>query len=171
MELFIGDRQPIFFTILYNRYFVSLCKYIKWLMGDLSKSEDIAQNILLKIYSRPELFNPNQSFKPWLFTMARNHWKNDIRHKTTQVKHLALYKSITDTSDIHFNSNQKEQLSNIQEAIEQLSETHKEVIVLKYSNNLTIPEISSVLDCSQGTVKSRLFYALKHLRKLVIPQS
>ncbi len=171
MELFIGDRQPIYFTTLYNRYFSSLCKYMTWLTTDMNKSQDFAQNILLKIYHRPELFDSTQSFKPWLFTIARNHWKNDIRDQSTQIKHLALYKSIVNTSSTTTNSDHKEQFKAIQNAIKLLSDTHKEIIILKYSNNLTIPEISSILNCSKGTVKSRLFYALKHLRKLLIPQS
>ena len=58
----------------------------------------------------------------------------------------------------------KQKAQAVQKAIAQLSESHREVIVLKYSENLTIKEMSQILDCSEGTIKSRLYYALSHLR-------
>ena len=63
------------------------------------------------------------------------------------------------------NQNKIVQMNN---AIGQLSEIHREMIILKYSNNLTIKEISQVLACSEGTVKSRLYYAINNLKDLII---
>ena len=68
--------------------------------------------------------------------------------------------------------NKEQQKENVQRAMAALSEIQKEVFLLKYNSNLTIAEISEICQCSEGTVKSRLFYAMKILRaQLVIEKN
>ena len=54
-------------------------------------------------------------------------------------------------------------LHGLDEALKHLSETHREVFVLRYQEELSIKEISEIMTCSEGTVKSRIFYALRKL--------
>lgn len=160
------NRQS--FDVLYSRYFRSLWKYLKWLSHETDGCADIAQNIFLKLYEKPEICDPNRNFKVWLFSSAKNLWKNEIRNRSTRQEHLrslatqeAKYPEDTDT--------QSARLAAISKAIEGLNETHREVFVLKYSNNLSIEEIAEICQLPQGTVKSRLFYALKQLKNKVNP--
>ncbi len=168
MEAFIQHRDKEAFIHIYNRYFSTLSKYVSWLANDLDLGKDIAQNIFMKIYHRPEMFDPSRNLKVWLFSVAKNQWKNELRNKANKLKHQPF---IIKNSIINIQESDDDikirRLESLNMALASLSENHKEVVILKYSNNLTIKEISSVLNCSEGTVKSRLFYALKCLKKEV----
>ena len=127
---------------------------------------DGAQNILVKVYQNPGQFDFNQNFKVWLFSIANNQWKNELRKKTIREREnegikyqLKIVESESEVSD----SDQK--MNKIKLGLKELSETHREIFILKYSNNLTIKEISEIYSCSEGTIKSRLFYAMKYLKE------
>lgn len=169
MEIFIADKSPEVFEVIYNRYFISLSKYITWFTQDMQQAKDIVQNIFIKVYSKPELYDASRMFKIWLFTIAKNNWKNEMRHKKVQQKHqeFLLLQLKNNQNDLEYEQDIHE-LKRIQKNIHLLSASHKEVITLKYSNNLTITEISEIIGCSVGTVKSRLFYAIKSLKELIL---
>jgi len=151
----------------YNRYFISLARYLFWLTGDMENSKDIAQNTFIKIMNNPELFDNKKNFKVWLFAIAKNKWKNDFRARSTKLKFekkLMLHQPVPqESAEI---GTHEQRVSQVNSAIENLSDNHKEVIVLKYTSNFTIEEMAEILECSEGTVKSRLFYAIKDLKKI-----
>ncbi len=60
-----------------------------------------------------------------------------------------------------------EQAHRLREALDQLTTHHREVLILRYYNELTVPEIARVLGCSEGTIKSRLSRALRRLEQTV----
>jgi len=169
MEIFVKHQDKAAFICLYKRYFVPLSKYIAWLSNDWEQGRDIAQNIFLKVYQKPSLFDSLQNFKIWLFSIAKNRWKNELRNATVRSQHRLLASLETEKVlpeyEIEETNKNRIKLDQIQLALEDLSEAHKEVFVLKYLNNLTIKEISEICECSEGTVKSRLFYALKKLKE------
>ncbi len=168
MEAFIQNRNPDVFAHIYKRHYTTLSKYVAWLTNDVELGKDITQNIFLKIYNRPEIFDASRNLKVWLFTIAKNQWKNELRNRAIRLKHQVFLSSKWANEVKESEQEEKEiRLKRLNNAVVNLSETHKEVFVLKYSNNLTIKEISEVVNCSEGTVKSRLFYALKHLRAAV----
>jgi len=166
MRLYSSTKRAEIFTTIYKRHFKSLVKYLLWLCGDSDAAKDITQNIFMKVYNKPHLFDVSKNFKAWLFSIAKNDWKNYIRRQTNQSKLMTELKNINMPSiAIDEQLFKKDKFKKVRSAIDVLSESHKEVIILKYSNNLTIKEIAGILNCSEGTVKSRLFYALKNLKK------
>ncbi|MBQ4819079.1 RNA polymerase sigma factor [Aquimarina sp. MMG016] len=171
MEQFIKERNPDVFVQIYNRYFVSLSKYIGWLTQDIEQGKDVTQLVFINLYNTPQLYDPAKNFKIWIFTVAKNRWKNEIRSHSIRKKHsefASAFLSIDNEEKEEENINKLERSLKVKEKMKQLSDHHREVIVLKYSNNLTIKEISQVLDCNEGTVKSRLYYALKSLKELIL---
>lgn len=163
MAIFKYSRDQAVFTELYQRYFQTLCKNLIWLGATPKVAEDIVQNVFLKVFRQPISFDTSKRFKTWLFVLAKNKWYNEIRDHKNREKYTQLASSFLYNSNSHQENTQA--LKEITIAIQELSDTHREVLSLKYSSNLTIKEISEVLDCSTGTVKSRLFYAIQHLKK------
>lgn len=163
MESFASQKDEAAFGQLYQRYFQMMSKYLGWQLHDQEKGKDLAQNIFLKIYQKPSLFDTAKNFKVWLFIIAKNQMKNELRNEAIRSKHLEniVQLPINDSEDKTENAHR---LTQIKTELENLSENHREVFVLKYSNNLTIQEISEICNCSVGTVKSRLFYALQKLK-------
>ena len=169
MRLYISDRDSASYSELYNRYSRPLYKYFYWNTRNTEISADLRQNVLLKLYTDPHLFDPSRNFKAWLFSIAKNFWKNEIRNKAAANKQLDIASKNTygqQTEDLNSGPDPS-RLNKIYKNMALLSDIHKEVIVLKYSSNLTILEISEVLECSEGTVKSRLFNAINKLKKII----
>lgn len=166
MKKFITSKEHKAYELLYKRYFEEVCKYITWLNQDREAAKDITQKIFIKIMDKPTLFDWNKSFKIWLFSIAKNAWKNEVRAKSIHLAYQKdTYANETTVVDNDIDSNAK--LKKIWQSIDNLSVEHQEVFILKYANNLSLKEISEVCNCSLGTVKSRLFYAIKNIRTLV----
>lgn len=163
LQAYLRKRDKDAYGQLYERHFPSLSKYIAWQVHDLEKGKDLAQNIFLKLYQNPNSFDTSRNFKVWLYTVAKNRWKNELRNEAIRTKHRALVPVETETF-LPEQTEKDERLKNLDQALGSLSENHKEVFILKYSNGLSIKEIAEVCACSEGTVKSRLFYALKYLK-------
>lgn len=168
IKLFTKEGNDDVFKVIYKKYFPILSKYLAWLSSDYEMGRDGAQNILLKVYQNPQQFDGNRNFKVWLFSIANNQWKNELRGKAIRTREkesikyqLTVVEDEVDPSE----SDKKKQLLKL--GLSQLSENHREVFVLKYSNNLSIKEISEACSCSEGTVKSRLFYAMKQLKEFI----
>ena len=170
MRNFIVAKDDAAYAELYKRYFDAISNYLGWLSNNQEQGKDIAQNTFYNIYRNPQVFDTSKKFKLWLYAVAKNMWKNDLRQSKTRAKHhtaLTEHRPAEDNESTQHPVPEKEKLENIQQAVDELSPVHKEVFVLKYKNNLTINEISEICACSAGTIKSRLFYALKEIRSRV----
>ncbi|MEM6964730.1 MAG: RNA polymerase sigma factor [Bacteroidota bacterium] len=163
MESFASQNDEVAFGQLYRKYFPMMSKYLGWQLHDPEKGKDLAQNIFLKIYQKSSLFDTSKNFKVWLFIIAKNQMKNELRNEAIRSKHLENI-AILPTNENEEKADHTQRLQQLKTELAQLSENHREVFVLKYSNNLTLQEISEICNCSVGTVKSRLFYALQKLK-------
>lgn len=164
MEQFLKLQSEEAYAELYQKYFNEVCRYVAWLEGERDSAQDLVQNVFLKVYQKPELFNPEKDFKVWLFSSAKNAWRNQLRANGIRRQNHEQFHFESDSETEVDHSNR---LKDVEVALQNLSEDHREVFILKYSNNLSLQEISEVCKCSLGTVKSRLFYALKKMRELV----
>lgn len=161
-----GDQRA--FDEIYHRYSGPLLGYfIRMLWKDREKAEDFVHDIFSKIVRKPELFDPTRKFKTWVFSVANNMCKNEykkqeVRKNTSNGldEHYAVGDSSTDVfSEVHEGFFRAE----FEECLAALDEKHSESFKLRHIEGLSIKEIADVLEISEGTVKSRLFYATKYL--------
>jgi RNA polymerase sigma-70 factor (ECF subfamily) len=156
------------FSILYQRYDKRLFSFfVKMLNGDATKAEDMLQDIFLKLISKPEAFDASKKFSAWIFTVAANMCRNELRNnKVRQNVHqqilLTTDKTLADTSDKRDKEILKQKLN---AALMDMDENGRMLFVLRYDQELPVREIAQVMDIPEGTVKSRLFYMLKELSK------
>ncbi|MBD0404441.1 RNA polymerase sigma factor [Flammeovirga sp. EKP202] len=162
MTQFIDRNNTKAFEVLYHKYFVLLAKYLGWLSGNMELGKDIAQSTFLKVLNKSYVFNTKKSFKVWLYVIAKNNWLNEQRKLDRYTKEENTEPSIQE--DLFDTNNEVDQLQRMNVILNTLSELHRETFVLKYLDNLSIQEIAETMDCSEGTVKSRLFYAMKNMR-------
>ena len=159
------------FNVLYDRYSQCLLFYFhRMLGGDQDKAQDFLQEIFLKIVEKPELFHPEKRFSTWIFTVAYNLCKNEYRH-------LEKRKEVENRSEMNVmpknylrNNPQPDQILDQKDfkdklfaEVEKFDEDHRSVFLLRYQQNFGLKEISEILGCPEGTVKSRLFYTTKKL--------
>ena len=164
----IGEMQA--FDELYLRYSKRLLHFFfRMLNRDTEKAQDFLQDIFLKIVEKPHLFDTQKRFSTWVFTVANNMCKNEYRR--LQVRQdgsiyvgdfnvtendIVLPKIKQQIDSKHFKKMVVEELAN-------MSEVKRSVFLLRYQEQFSVKEISEILHCSEGTVKSRLFYTTKTL--------
>ncbi len=163
----IAQGHTAAFDILYQRYSGRLLRYFyRMLNGDEEKAQDFLQELCLKLVEKPHLYDPDRRFSSWVFAIASNMVKNEyrrleVRSVMTQLDDLSKLPvgEWMDEGAIDREAFRQE----LEQALNHLSEKHREVFLLRYQEELSIREISEITTCSEGTVKSRLFYALRNL--------
>lgn len=152
---------------LYRRYFGDLVKYLYWLGAKKEEAEDIVQSCFLKFLEQAPDYDHQRSFKVWIFVVLKNRWLNDQRGIARRKANEADFEAaeIIDESMVREDSNARK-LALVQKAIEYLPKEQAEIIALKYSSNFSLDEIKDIQNIPIGTVKSRLFNAVKKLGKL-----
>lgn len=152
------------FDCLYLRYSDAVTQYFYFaLFRDLEKAKDFVHDLFLKLLDAPEKFDTSKKFKPWVFQVAANMCKNEFRRQEVNLKYIEQAKS--SYNNTHYLNNAEKLLS---ESIKQMSQEQRSLIVLRFKIKLSIKEIAEIIDCPEGTVKSRLFYATKELAKIYI---
>lgn len=167
---FIKKGKEAAFDELYARYAGKLYNYFyKMLWQNVEKSNDFTQEVFLKIIEKPHLFDDSKKFSTWVFTMASNLCKNEYRKNKNQQKAYGGFKLLQDdVIEFNYQSIDNELFINkINGAINQLEAKHKECFVLRYKEELSIKEISKVINIPEGTVKSRIFHATKKVSEKV----
>lgn len=159
------------FNELYDRYSRRLLHYFfRELGGDQDKAQDFLQEIFLKIVQKPELFDTERKFSTWMFTVAYNMCKNEYRclevREAFQTNITAEVVSRDCEHEYHKaeqNVDQKRFERALLAELETFDDGLRSAFLLRYQQNLSIREIGEILGCSEGTVKSRLFYATRKL--------
>jgi RNA polymerase sigma-70 factor (ECF subfamily) len=166
----IGKGSEPAFDELYNRYSrKALAFFYRMYNNDEEKAQDALQDIFMKIAEKPGLFDTGKKFSPWFFSIAYNMCKNEYKRSTikrtahAEIKHTgsahdeSLFKNISGRMDAKLFRN------SLHERLSELSDDKRAAFLLKYQDNKSIKEIAEIQECSEGTVKSRLFYTIKYL--------
>ena len=143
----------------------ALIRFCWGYLGSTEEAEDAVQEIFFKVLTMNTV--PDR-FRPWLYKIARNHCLNMIRDRANykagnDEKHVSQIQDVLTghlTRMVH-----EEQQQHITELVETLSDTHREVLRLRYVEDLSRSEIAEVLDLSEHLIKSRLFEGMKKLRE------
>ena len=173
-----GDENA--YIELVNRYKDKLINFIFNYLGDLESSEDVVQETMIKLYLKKHYYKEIAKFSTWLYTIAKNLANTELR-KRKQRKTTLLSQFSKDDKTYELPSNDPEPGHEIQadvvnkiirDAVDQLSEKFKIVIVLRDIQGLSYEDISEIINVPIGTVKSRINRArlqlqveLKYLKK------
>lgn len=149
-----------------------LIGYAMSILGDLERARDAVQDTFLKLYLQ-EQGKVNQGLKAWLFTVCRNRAFDMIR-KDRRITHvddeiLALERSKDpDPAQV---TQRREAHSEVMRFLERLPENQREVIRLKFQNDLSYKEISEITNLSVSNVGFLIHTGVKRLRTLLTHQS
>lgn len=163
-----GDRNA--FTELYKSYQPRLIKFCsRMLKNDVALAADMADEALIEVWKSAGSFSGLSLPSTWIHSIARYRMIGYLR-KNKEILQDDDYEQLNleDTDllpDEEIMISERDQ--KIVEDIGKLSKKHKEVIELVYFRELSINEISKMLDISENTVKTRMFYARKHLKSLL----
>jgi|LSQX01.2.fsa_nt_gb RNA polymerase sigma-70 factor (ECF subfamily) len=175
MELLRRAREGDFdaFAALTEPHRESACMFIAQLTGE-SDAEDVFMTALLKAWKSINTFSERSSYKTWLFSITRFTALDYLRSRkarkevSTEDEEIGLTASTIADSDaespsLKIQADEKNEI--IKNALNELSQAHKEVIELYYYQDFKYNEIANILDISVGTVMSRLHHAKSNLAK------
>ncbi|MDE0087752.1 MAG: sigma-70 family RNA polymerase sigma factor [Candidatus Poribacteria bacterium] len=178
LECSKGDMSA--FELLVRRYQDALVNYIYYTINDYHRAEDLAQETFLRVFKNASRYEPKASFKSWLYTIATNLSKNEIRNRARRNTYFLedmveenedVYHSefMIDTRyqpDILYEKKERQQL--IKKTLKQLPENQRLALTLVTYQELSYEEISDILNCSTGAVKSLIHRARQNMKKLLI---
>lgn len=156
----IGDKDAL--AGLIERYQAPLRYFINRLSANPEMAEDIFQDTWLTVIRRIHTLKKIDAFSTWLYRIARNKVYQQFRRKR---KLFELDENITVPSDIEDYVFSPEDAAKIHRCLKELRPEHKEVLMLRFLEQMSYEQISQVINCSLGTVKSRIHYAKLTLKK------
>lgn len=159
-----GDERA--FGALYDRYQHRLVNYFhRMLWHDRELARDMLQELFTKIARRPASYDASRPFSTWLFSVANNMCKNAYRHREVRKAAEPHLRAAPDRAEAQEgigvdHARFRERLA---AELDRIDPDHKATFVMRYQEDMAIKEIAAAFGCSEGTVKSRLFYTLKKL--------
>ncbi|MBX7051292.1 MAG: sigma-70 family RNA polymerase sigma factor [Flavobacteriales bacterium] len=169
LMLLIGQRDQKAFEVLYDRYAKLMYNYFhRMLWKDREKARDFTQELFAKLVQKPHLYDISRPFKTWLYSIAHNMCKNEYaKQEVRKVAHAELKRedSFTALNESQRKMDRSSFMQKLKEALSELDEVKQQTFELRFTQELSIIEISEIMQVSEGTVKSRLFYILKELNQ------
>ena len=153
---------------LVARYRLPLLRFAYRVTGDESCAEDVVQETFVRVMQKAQSYSARGYFKTWLFTIAANLCKDELkrrtRHNECSLDFLDELQGDSAPAVTEADALLRWQLSI---ALQTLPTDHRMALVLHHCQQFSYDEIGEVLGCPAGTVKSRVHYALQHLRKVM----
>lgn len=159
-----GDKEA--FIELYNRYCDAMYRFfLRLYFYDEPKSRDATQDLFVKVLEKPELFDSNRKFSSWLYAVATNLFRNDIRNekRRKEIIEQRVFQEEFSWPDISRKIDKSVFEKAIQERLKRLDVDQQLLLSLRFEHEKSISEIADIMNVAEGTVKSRLFYLLKRL--------
>ena len=173
-DLCDGDMTAL--AILVDRHKDLVYRVAMQITKNSDDASDVLQDAFLKVYDSINAFRQESAFETWLYRIVVNLSIDAVKKRKRQQESMA---SLSEVSDVHQNPDiqqdptRQAERNELQEwvtqAVNSLSIKHRAVVILHELEGLSHPQIADILDCSEGTVRSRLHYARKRLRVLLAP--
>lgn len=174
-----GNAQA--FTELVVRYQTRLLNFVYRTIGDRERAEDLVQEVFVRVYRHLHRFDQSKKFSTWIYTIASNLAKNELRNRSRNP--LVLFTTIkkqweADSRPLQFEdtSSRPDDLfrkrhlrETVEWAVAQLPEHHRVVFVLRELEGKSYEEIADITACNLGTVKSRLNRARNNFAAVIAP--
>jgi RNA polymerase sigma factor (sigma-70 family) len=163
-----GDAQP--FAVLFDRYHQRLFDFFYRLSGDTSSSEDLVQEVFLRMLRYRHTFRSDSEFRAWMYRIARSSRIDRFRRRKSESLQAAGAEGMPDVAQesIAFQKvEQQERSLLLQEALLRLPEDKRELLVLARFHELKYEQIGNLLDVDAGTIKTRVHRAMAELRDIV----
>ena len=175
------DGEPRGFDELVRRYDARLVNFVHRTVGDRERAQDLVQETFIRVYRHIERFDQARKFSTWIYTIAGNLAKNELRNRSRNP--IILFQTIKKNweadhrpleweddgpkpDDLYRRRHLKEI---VERAVAKLPEHHRMVFVLREVDGRSYEEIARITETNLGTVKSRLNRARNNFARIVAP--
>jgi len=178
LDVKAGDDSS--FDFLLQKYRSPLVNFLNRMVRDQATAEDLAQEVFLRVYRARKQYTPSAKFTTWLFRIATNLALNSVRDNRHERMGISLDAPAAgeDSVPLELPAREKrvdermierDRLEIIRRAIWSLPEKQRAAVVLHKYEEMDYDEIASILECSEGALKSMLFRAYETLRVELAP--
>lgn len=157
------------FEILFKRHYANLCRRVNTMLNDEEASEDVVQQLFMKIWESRDTMVLPDSVAAYLFTAARNRALNYIKSRARKSDNEVPLNNHHDELDHRTEENMdaKELQKTLYAAIDSLPERRREVFVLSRFEGKSYKEIAEILNISVKTVEAQMGKSLSTLREFI----
>jgi RNA polymerase sigma-70 factor (ECF subfamily) len=146
-----------------------LFRYALSLLKDRADSEDIVQEVFMRLWQKRNDLVNIRNIEAWSMTMTRNLTLDKLKARKLEFKKVSGAENESAVhSDVHQRIEQSETLEGIKKLIDSLSEKQRQVIVLRDIEGYTYQEIGEIIGIDQSLVKVTLFRARENVRKKLL---
>ena len=158
-----GDVQKL--GLLFDRYSGRLYNYFYLQIKDRLKSEDLVQNVFYNILRYRHTYKDGSDFRAWMYTIARNEKIHYFKKRRVSHRDIDIEQSNESNSNPERDLEHKTNISHLNMAIQMDSSDNRELIILSRFNGLPYSQISEIMGCKIGTLKVRMYRAIKELKE------
>jgi RNA polymerase sigma-70 factor, ECF subfamily len=153
---------------LYARHHLRVYHFVVRLGSDTDRAEDLVSEVFLSVWRQAGTFENRSQVPTWILSIARFKALTALaRRREPQLDEDAI-KTVADDADTPEQSVlQTDRRAQLRSCIAQMSSDHREVIDLVYYHEKSVEEVAKILHLPKNTVKTRMFYARKHLARLL----
>ena len=180
VSAFLGGEERAFEELV-DRYQGRLLNFVYRTIGDRDRAEDLVQEVFIRVYRHIGRFDRSKKFSTWIYTIASNLAKNELRNRSRNP--LVLFQTIKakfededrplQFEDVHTRPDDLFRKRHLKEMVEQsvaqLPVHHREVFVLRELEGKSYEEIAEITGVNLGTVKSRLNRARTAFADIIAP--
>ncbi len=168
----LAQGHPEYLEQLLRRHASPLLTFIRRLLGDAHRSEDLFQEVFLVVWQKRHQYEYPRPFKPWLYAIALNKCRAVYRVRAPAVVPLVPEdprEPQADETSPFESMLASERADLVSRAVARLPHQQRAVVVLRIWEELPYEYIALVLDCTQATVRSHMHHGLAALRKMLEP--
>ena len=166
-------RDPSVLDRLIEQYQHRLFRYLMYLAGDRALAEDLFQETWLRVLEHGQLYDGKSPFETWLFAIARHLLIDWLRHKSpASLDSLrepqeggAAFEPVAAEASAYEVLAGREQEVQVAAAVAAVPAVYREVLMLRFQEDLKLEEIAAVVEAPLSTVKSRLYRGLGALKQ------
>ena len=161
-----GDRLAM--QVLYARYHVRVFRFVVRLVRDEVTAEDVISEVFLDVWRQADRFEGRATVSTWLLAIARFKAISALRRRRDEELDEEAAAAIEDLSDNPATAlEKKDKSAMLRKCLAGLSAEHREIIDLVYYHERSIDDVAKIINVPPNTVKTRMFYARKHIAALL----
>ena len=164
---FLSERTEERFCVLFDAFYGRLRRYFLARGLDGSTAEELAENVMFQVYRHASQLRDNASFYGWIFQIARNEYLQHGRKAASSLQTVAyepIAGQLANTAKVQFRPDREGPFA---EWMSHLEESEREILMLRFLDDLAYPEISEALGLPVGTIKWKVFNAKQKLASLL----
>jgi len=176
---YVLTRDPKDFEKLVKRYERELFTFLRRFLGDAQQAEDVFQATFLSVHLRIEQFEKGRRFRPWLYAIASNKgidsMRRNRRHHAVSLDAKSLFGDSEESMIQRLEGTEStpdekavfnETGARVRAALQELNEPTQQLIHLAFYQGMKYADIAQALEIPLGTVKSRVFTAMRKLNQI-----